>query len=96
MGAGRNLISNIFTAADMDASLEPRQLIVEIAGNNRILVENYKRIVNYTPDNIRVNVHFGCIAITGKRLSISKMTEDQMFISGLIDSIQFFSSEILK
>ena len=64
-----------------------QQPLVEILGYSRILVENYCKVLDYNPDRIRISVCYGEISILGSRLSMSFMTDDQLVISGIIESV---------
>jgi len=73
----------------MQLSMEPLPgvSLVELSGDERVLIENHKGIVHYASEKICVKVKFGCIAICGHGLELSNMTEDKIVISGKIDSV---------
>ena len=61
--------------------------LVEIAGQQRVLIENHRGVVEYGPQTIRVKVKFGQICISGTGLELARMTKGQLIISGRIDSV---------
>ena len=63
--------------------------IVTITGRNDLLIENYKGILEYLPDKIRLSLKRGQIEIQGKTLKIEYYTNDDMRISGRIDKIEY-------
>lgn len=67
------------------ASIVP---LVEIAGTNRILIENHAGVSGYSSDCICVKVKFGHIQLIGCGLEIAKMTRDQLIIRGRIREVK--------
>ena len=53
-----------------------------------MIIENYKGILEYEDYYIRVNTHMGIINIHGINLKLEKMTEDNLKITGKIESIE--------
>ena len=64
--------------------------LVELLGQNRVLVENYRHVLDYTPKRIRISVSFGEICVDGCGLAMSYMCADQLVISGTIENIALF------
>ena len=67
---------------------------ITILGFNEILIENYKGISEYEEFYIRVNTHIGVININGFNFNLKQMTEDDILITGQIDSIDLETDEI--
>ena len=61
--------------------------IVEIAGENRVLIENHCGVSEYGTTKITVNVKYGSINVCGHQLELRQMTKEQLVISGKIDCI---------
>ncbi len=87
MRGSKNIISKVIATAALDATLEPHIPIVEIAGNNHMLIENHISVIGYTSEIVSVKVNFGCIHVSGNNLIISKLTNEQLVIRGCIESI---------
>lgn len=58
-------------------------------GFSKILVENYKNILEYQDIFIRINTSIGIINIGGINLKMEEMTMDDIVIEGRIDNIEF-------
>ena len=52
-------------------------------------VENYRGILEYTEQLIRINVRSGQIRITGKSLEINYYTTTDMKITGKVEKIEY-------
>lgn len=62
--------------------------VLEIAGDNRVLIERHKGVVEYGRERISIKVCYGIVCICGCELELVQMARDQLIISGRIDSIQ--------
>ena len=63
--------------------------IVTLIGNTDAFVENYKGIIEYTSHTILLQGKTGKIEICGRRLHIVYYTNEDMKISGWIESIRY-------
>ena len=60
-----------------------------IVGFERVLIENYRGILEYQDYFVRVNTHIGILNINGFNLNLEEMTTDDLLITGKIESIDF-------
>lgn len=58
-------------------------------GFNKMMIENYKNILEYQDFFIRINTTIGIININGMNMKMGEMTKDDIVIDGEIDSIDF-------
>lgn len=65
-------------------SKEPK---ITILGFQEMLIENYKGILEYEDFYIRINTSMGTININGFQLNLNQMTEDDIMVTGKIQSI---------
>ena len=66
---------------------------VTIVGFERVLIENYRGILEYQDYFVRVNTHIGILNINGFNLKLEEMTTDDLLVTGKIDSIDFENIE---
>ena len=71
----------------MEEESLPRQPILELCGDSRVLIENHAGITEYGPERIQVQVRFGAVAVVGTDLRLCKMGEHQLVIRGRIEEI---------
>lgn len=62
---------------------------ITIMGFEKLLVENHKGILEYQDYFIRLNTYIGIININGFNLNLEEMNNDDLIITGKIDSIDF-------
>ena len=67
-------------------SNEPR---ITISGFNQMLIENYKSILEYEEFYIKLNTYIGVININGFNLNLEKVSQDDIMVTGKIDSVDF-------
>ena len=81
-------VQNLKDAVDLPDEPIPGQPLIEISGQCRVLIEHHCGVVNYTHEMIGVRVKYGSILIGGKNLTLTKMTRQQLIISGIIESVE--------
>lgn len=62
-------------------------VLVSITGRREILVENYRGILEYDQNHISLQTKNCRLVIHGKELYISYYTNEEMKITGMIDSV---------
>lgn len=63
--------------------------IIRVIGNDEMSVENYRGILEYTEELIRIQTKVAQIKIIGKRLQILCYTNEEMKITGKIITIEY-------
>ncbi len=72
----------------------PREIMlnlpkISMVGNNQLLVENHKGVIEYTPQRIRVNSTVGVIRMQGVDMKLKNIAVDDIIITGEIKMIEF-------
>ena len=83
----KNLAQRLANGLDLPDEPIPGLSLVEITENRRVLVENHKGVIAYSPKTIRIRTKFGQILIDGTNLTLSKMTRGQLVICGCINGV---------
>ena len=65
---------------------------ITITGFERVLIENYRGILEYQDYFVRINTYIGILNINGFNLKLEEMTTDDLLVTGKIDSIDFEST----
>ncbi len=83
--------SNIVESLELPKDLMYGAVIVTVTGRTEALIENYRGIIEYTCEKIRLQTK-GCqVEIRGKRLLIQYYTNDEMKVTGFIHEIIYDS-----
>lgn len=67
-----------------------KQPIVELAGQNRVLIENHQGVLAYSREEIGIKVSYGKIVIAGNDLKLMQISCEQLVVKGCIDSLQLY------
>ena len=72
----------------------PKEIVLDLPrismiGNEELLVENYKGIIEYTPELLRLHTKMGILFVEGKNLCLKQITQDQINIAGCILQIKY-------
>lgn len=61
--------------------------LVEIAGHNRVLVENHMGVLAYSLEQIRIKVSYGQLCVLGTQLNLTQLCSEQLVITGNVQSV---------
>ncbi len=81
-------LSNILEFPEEISCKEPK---ITVLGFEKMLVENYKGILEYESFYIKLNTYIGVLNINGFNLLLNEMTDEDIMITGKIESIDFES-----
>lgn len=80
--------SKLSDAAGMPKDVTLGIPIVTLAGREELSIENYRGIIEYTEELIRVQTKTGQMKINRRHLQIQYYTNDEMKIIGKITSLE--------
>lgn len=72
----------------------PKEVILDLPkitmiGSRNAIIENYKGLIEYEDDKIRLNTNAGMVRITGKHLTVKAITSEDILLEGEINSLEF-------
>ena len=72
----------------------PKEIVLNmpkmtLLGSRNLIIENYKGIIEYEENKIRINTGIGIIKIKGEGLSIKEITSEEVMIDGNIEIMEF-------
>lgn len=79
-------LSRILEVPKEISTNEPK---ITIAGFKKMLIENYKVILEYQDIYIRIKTYIGIVNINGLNLKLGEMTSDDIMITGDIETVDF-------
>lgn len=84
MSRSEKWMERLVEGMDLPGEPVPGQPVIELAGENRVLIEHHLGVTGYAPEEIRVKVCYGQVSIQGNALELRRMTRGQLVISGQI------------
>lgn len=83
----KNALSKIDRLLEMPQEVYTDTPKLTITGFDEIVIENFKGILEYEEYYIRINTALGIININGYELNLENMTNDDLRVTGKIESI---------
>lgn len=90
----KNKLSKLNRILEMPSEITSSVPRITNLGFKKMMIENYKNILEYQDFFIRINTSIGIININGLQMKMEEMTEDDIIIEGEIDSIDFEKIEM--
>ena len=81
------MLRTITEKAGLEAETLPGVPLLELSGDDSILVENHICVVGYTENEILIRVSFGLIQIVGHDLVVSRIDCERLAVRGSFRSI---------
>ena len=72
----------------LDGAL-PGRIRLCAAGQESVLIENYRAVLEFTPDRVTLRAADGAYRVEGKNLTISEMRPLSLLIRGCVQRILF-------
>ena len=85
----KNKLSRLNKILEMPSEITSQIPRVTNLGFKKMMIENYKNILEYQDFFIRINTCIGIININGLGMKMEEMTKDDIVIEGDIDSVDF-------
>lgn len=83
----KNKFRKINEILDMPREINNIDTKITILSFEEVLIENYKGIIEYEEFFIKINIEIGAVNIHGFNLNLEQLTEEDILIKGVINSI---------
>jgi sporulation protein YqfC len=72
----------------------PKEIVLDLPkitmfGYEQLVIENYKGIIEYDSEKVRINTARGIIKIFGQNLEINTVTNEEILITGRVCNVEF-------
>lgn len=84
----KQILERMARVTDLSTEPIPGKPLIEIVSDSSVLIENHCGVISYSSECISVRTKQGCIVITGSQMILSKMSKEQLRISGKIRSVE--------
>ncbi len=64
------------------------ELVISVIGRRAVYVENYRSILFYTDERLKIQGKSCKLVILGKGLTVEYYTEEEMKVNGLIERVE--------
>jgi len=62
---------------------------ITMLGNQQLLVENHKGIIEYTPSLVRIKLNKGELLVAGQNLMLGNLQIEQILVEGTVGEIKY-------
>lgn len=87
MKQNKSFAQRFVDGVDLPGESLPRQPLLELCGDKRVLIENHGGVMEYGMEKIQVRVKYGAICICGSGLRLCRMSGQQLVITGKIETV---------
>lgn len=87
----KNIKKNITEALELPKEILLNLPLVTIIGNEDFKIENYKNILEYSENKLKINTSCGILKIEGTSLTLKEISSEKLLISGIIKSFEYLS-----
>ncbi len=74
---------------DISTDLQVNQPTVTVVGNTFVSIENYLSIITYETDLIKIKTKVKAIKLSGDKLLLKYITDEEIGIKGIIYSVEY-------
>ncbi len=83
-----NLKEKLYTAVDIPKEAVSNLPFITMVGNEEVVIENYRAVLDYKPQYIKINTKLGVIKIEGDNIDIKFIRKNEISIVGQIRSVE--------
>lgn len=87
--AERLVTSKLTSALELPKEVLMNLPLITLIGKEEMTIENFKGILEYSEDGVRISTSAGIVRLEGKKLLLKQITSDSIVIVGLIDKVEF-------
>ena len=87
--AEKSVAGKITEALELPKEVVMNLPLITMIGAEDMTIENYKGVIEYSEERIRINTTAGVIKVEGRRLLLKQITTDNIGVAGNILKIEF-------
>jgi len=87
--AERLLTSTLASALELPKEVVMNLPLITLIGKEDITIENFKGILEYSEERVRINTSAGIVRVEGRKLRLKHITSDNIVIVGTIDRLEY-------
>ena len=88
---GGKLRRNVVNALELPKEVMLNLPFISLTGKEELIIENYKGIIEYGDEVMRVGTASGVLRIEGKELLLKQLTSECIVVTGTIQGISFLT-----
>lgn len=85
------LRKNMTEALELSKEIMLNLPLISLVGQEEVTIENYKGILEYGEETVRIGTAAGVLRLTGRSLCLKQLSAECMIVTGKIESLTFLT-----
>lgn len=85
------LRKNVTEALELPKEIMLNLPLISLIGREEVTVENYKGILEYSEDVVRIGTAAGVFRLRGRNFCLKQLTAECLVVTGTIESMEFLT-----
>ena len=85
------LRKNVTEALELPKEIMLNLPLISLVGREEMTIENYKGILEYGEEMVRIGTAAGVLRLTGKGLCLKQLSGECMVVTGKIENLSFLT-----
>jgi sporulation protein YqfC len=85
------LRKNMTEALELPKEILLNLPLISLVGQEEVTIENYKGILEYSEEVVRIGTAAGILRLQGKNLCLKQLSAECMVVTGMVESLTFLA-----
>lgn len=85
------LRKNMTEALELPKEIMLNLPLISLVGREEVTIENYKGILEYSEEMLRIGTAAGVLRLTGKGLCLKQLSAECLIVTGKIENLTFLT-----
>ena len=85
------LRKNMTEALELPKEILLNLPLISLVGQEEVTIENYKGILEYSEEVVRIGTAAGILRLQGKNLCLKQLSAECMVVTGMVESLTFLT-----
>lgn len=90
-GGGMGLRKNMTEALELPKEIMLNLPLISLVGREEVTIENYKGILEYGAETVRIGTAAGILHLAGQGLCLKQLSAECMVVTGKLERIEFLT-----
>lgn len=82
---------NVTEALELPKEIMLDLPLISLVGREEVTIENYKGILEYGEETVRIGTAVGVLRLTGKELCLKQLSAECVVVTGKIENLSFLT-----
>jgi len=86
-----SVVRSLTKALELPGEITLNLPLISMVGNEELIIENYKSVIEYSDERIRIKTATRVVRIEGRALTLAHITSENIAITGNITKMEFLT-----